>query len=200
MNLPDTLARLNTYDIILASKSPRRQQLLEGIGVRFRTVNDRDMDEVYPGELKREEIPVYLAKAKSMHYSFLMKPGVILITADTIVWLNDEVIGKPAGPDDAIKMLAKLSGNMHEVFTGVCIKTQTQEILFHAATKVFFRNLSDEEIRYYVNNFKPFDKAGAYGVQEWIGYVAVERIDGSYFNVMGLPVRQLYSELLKILG
>lgn len=199
MTTLEALERLSTYDIVLASKSPRRLQLLDGIGIRFRTVNHEEMDEVYPAVLKREEIPVYLAKAKSMHYASLMQPDTLLITADTIVWLQNEVIGKPSGEEDAVNMLMKLSGNMHEVFTGVCIKTQLREILFHAATKVYFRKLSEEEIRFYVHKYKPFDKAGAYGVQEWIGYVAVERIEGSYYNVMGLPVKQLYCELLNII-
>jgi len=129
-----------------------------------------------------------------------MERNTLLITADTIVWLNDEVIGKPTGPEDAVAMLMKLSGNMHEVFTGVCLKTATRERIFHAATKVFFRKISEDEIRYYVNTYKPFDKAGAYGVQEWIGYVGVEHIEGSFYNVMGLPVQKLYCELLKIIG
>lgn len=198
MTTLEALERLNKYDIILASKSPRRQQLLEGIGIRFRTVNHEEMDEIYPSVLKREEIPLYLAKAKSMHYSSVIHPDSILITADTIVWLKNEVIGKPSDAEDAVLMLMKLSGQMHEVFTGVCVKYHTQEIVFHASTKVYFRKLSEEEIRYYVSHYKPFDKAGAYGVQEWIGYIAVEGIEGSYYNVMGLPIKQLYCELIKI--
>ncbi|HEX2395742.1 MAG TPA: Maf family nucleotide pyrophosphatase [Bacteroidales bacterium] len=198
MTTLEAIEKLNNFDIILASKSPRRQLLLEGTGIKFRTVNHEDMDEVYPSVLKREEIPVYLARAKALHYQSLMTHNSVLITADTIVWLENEVIGKPADSDDAVRMLMKLSGNMHEVFTGVCIKTLTNETLFHAATKVYFRRLSLDEIRFYVNTCKPFDKAGSYGVQEWIGYVAVERIEGSFYNVMGLPVKQLYCELIKI--
>jgi septum formation protein len=123
----------------------------------------------------------------------------LLITADTIVWLGNEVIGKPSDEEDAVDMLMKLSGNMHEVFTAVCIKTANRENLFHASSKVFFRKISEEEIRYYVNTCKPFDKAGAYGVQEWIGYVGVEKIEGSFYNVMGLPVQKLYCELIKMI-
>lgn len=199
MTTLEILEKLNAFDIILASKSPRRQQLLSGIGINFRTVNHLEMEEVYPAVLRGEEIPVYLAQAKAAFYQSLIERNTLLITADTIVWLENEVIGKPFGEEDAIEMLMKLSGNMHEVFTGVCIKTATQERVFHAVSKVFFRKLSEDEIRYYVNGYKPFDKAGAYGVQEWIGYVGVERIEGSYFNVMGLPVQKLYCELLKLI-
>jgi septum formation protein len=200
MTTPEALNRLNACDIILASKSPRRQQLLEGIGLKFRTVNHHDMEEIYPSVLKREAIPLYLAQAKAMSYSSLIASNTILITADTIVWLDNEVIGKPSGEDEAVTMLMKLSGNMHEVFTGVCIKTATQEKLFHASTKVYFRKISEEEISYYVHTFQPLDKAGAYGVQEWIGYIGVERIEGSYYNVMGLPVQRLYSELINVVS
>jgi len=199
MTTLEALKRLNAYDIILASKSPRRQQLLAGIGLHYRTADNSEMDEVFPAVLKREEIPVYLAQAKAMYFHSLIAQNTLLITADTIVWLDNKVIGKPVDHEDAVSMLMKLSGNMHEVFTGVCLKTATRESLFHAATKVYFRKISEEEIRFYVNTFKPFDKAGAYGVQEWIGYVGVEHIEGSYFNVMGLPVQQLYHELLKII-
>lgn len=198
MTTLEALERLNQHDIILASKSPRRHELLKGTGIKFRTMNHDEMDEVFPAELKRENIPIFLAKAKAHHYSSNIKQNTILITADTIVWLNNEVIGKPVSNDDAISMLKKLSGNMHEVFTGVCIKTMEKEIVFHAATRVFFRKLSGDEISYYVSTYKPFDKAGSYGVQEWIGYVAVERIEGSFYNVMGLPVKQLYGELIKL--
>lgn len=199
MTTLEAIEKLNKFDIILASRSPRRQQLLEGTGIKFRTLNHEDMEEVYPAALKREEIPVYLAKAKARHYESQMYENSVLITADTIVWLENKVIGKPADSDDAVRMLRELSGNMHEVFTGVCIKTLTNESLFHASTKVYFRHLSLDEISFYVNAYKPFDKAGSYGVQEWIGYVAVERIEGSFYNVMGLPVKQLYCELIKIL-
>jgi septum formation protein len=192
------LRHLNEYDIILASRSPRRRELLKGIGINFRIVELPEMEEVFPSVLKRHEIPVYLARAKAQHYSSFMSEKTLLITADTIVWLEDEVIGKPENEEDAVRMLMKLSGKMHEVFTGVCLKTPSRESVFYGSTKVFFRELSEAEIRYYVKEYKPLDKAGAYGVQEWIGYVGVEHIEGSYYNVMGMPLQKLYAELLKI--
>lgn len=199
MTTREVLKRLNARDIILASKSPRRQQLLKEAGVQFRVINHLEMDEVYPAVLRAEEIPVYLAKAKAAFYESLLGHNTVLITADTIVWLDDAVIGKPTGAEEAIEMLKRLSGRMHEVFTGVCIKTMDQEKVFHSGSRVFFRKIGEEEINYYVHTCKPFDKAGAYGVQEWIGYVGVERIEGSYFNVMGLPIQQLYCELVKMI-
>ena len=173
--------------------------MLAGLGLTFRVMNHIDMEEVYPAVLRAQEIPVYLARAKAACYERIIGHNTLLITADTIVWLNNEVIGKPAGPEDAVQMLLRLSGNMHEVFTGVCIKSYSAESVFHASSKVYFRHLEEEEIRYYVDRYNPVDKAGAYGVQEWIGFIGVERIEGSYFNVMGLPVQQLYSELRKMI-
>jgi septum formation protein len=194
-----SIDRLNSFDIVLASKSPRRQHLLAELGLKFRVIDHIDMEEVYPASLRAEEIPLYLAKAKAACCERYLDPNTVLITADTIVWLQNEVIEKPVDHEDAVNMLGKLSGQMHEVFTGVCIKTFGGESSFYAASRVWFRQLSEEEIRYYVENFSPLDKAGAYGVQEWIGYVGVEKIEGSYFNVMGLPVQQLYNELLKLI-
>jgi septum formation protein len=199
MDTIGTIEILNNYDIVLASKSPRRQHLLRELGLRFRVINDIDMDEVYPPSLMAEQIPIFLARAKAACYEKILNARTILITADTIVWHNNEVIGKPSSTKDAVEMLLRLSGNMHEVFTGVCIKTASSEIVFHASSKVYFRKISEDEIRYYVDRFKPLDKAGAYGVQEWIGYVGVEKIEGSYFNVMGLPVQRLYCELIKLI-
>lgn len=196
MNTQEILNKINEFDIVLASKSPRRQQLLTEIGIKFRVVNHLDMDEVYPSVLKREEIPLYLAKAKASFYESYLEQNTLLIAADTIVWLENEVIGKPVDTEDAVRMLTRLSGNMHEVFSGVCLKTVSGEKTFFSSSKVYFRKISEEEIRYYVDNYKPFDKAGAYGVQEWIGYVGVEKIEGSYYNVMGLPVQKLYCELM----
>jgi septum formation protein len=198
MTTPELIEKLNSFDIVLASKSPRRQRLLAETGLSFRVENHIDMEESYPSVLRAEEIPVYLARAKAACYERIIGQNTILITADTIVWLDNEVIGKPADAGEAVQMLLRLSGHMHEVFTGVCIKTLTSERVFHAASKVYFRLLSEEEIRYYVNKYNPLDKAGAYGVQEWIGYVGVERIEGSYFNVMGLPVQRLYCELIRM--
>jgi septum formation protein len=199
MTVLASLDRLNSFDIVLASKSPRRQHLLSELGLKFRVIDHIDMEEVYPASLRAEEIPLYLAKAKAACCEQYLNPETVLITADTIVWLENEVIEKPFDQEDAVNMLGKLSGRMHEVFTGVCIKTISGESSFFATSRVWFRNLSEEEIRYYIENFNPLDKAGAYGVQEWIGYVGVERIEGSYFNVMGLPVQQLYNELLKLI-
>lgn len=192
------LEHLNTHDIILASQSPRRQQLLEGIGLKFRVAPQKEIEEVYPSMLKREEIPLYLAQMKAVHFAPMMKENSLLITADTIVWLNEEVIGKPYDAEDAVNMLMKIQGNMHEVFTGVCLKTYHREKLFYASTKVYFRKMSMDEIRFYADNYNPYDKAGAYGVQEWIGYVGVEHIEGSYYNVMGMPLQKLYAELMNI--
>jgi len=199
MTTPETLRKLNSHDIILASKSPRRQHLLTELGISFRVINHVDMDEVYPAVLVAEEIPVFLACAKADCYNTLIEKNTLLIAADTIVWLDGKVIGKPEGRDDAVAMLSRLSGQMHEVFTGVCLRSFTTERVFHSVSRVFFRPLAQEEIIYYVDTHRPFDKAGAYGVQEWIGYIGVERIEGSYFNVMGLPVQQLYYELLKMI-
>jgi septum formation protein len=198
MTTIQALEKLNCLDIVLASKSPRRQQLMKELGLVFRVIDDLDMEEAYPSVLRAEEIPVYLAKAKAAAYDRLIGQNTVLITADTIVWFNNEVVGKPGDPEDAVKMLLRLSGHMHEVFTGVCIRTMAGDTIFHAASKVFFRAFSEDEVIYYVNKYNPLDKAGAYGIQEWIGYVGVERIEGSYFNVMGLPVQQLYIELLKL--
>jgi len=195
-----SIDRLNSFDIILASKSPRRQHLLAELGLQFRIIDHIDMEEVYPASLRAEEIPLYLARAKAACCERFIDPNTILITADTIVWLENGIIEKPVDQEDAVNMLLKLSGRMHEVFTGVCIKTMAAESSFYASSKVYFRQISEEEIHYYVEKFNPLDKAGAYGVQEWIGYVGVERIEGSYFNVMGLPVQHLYCELLKLIS
>lgn len=185
---------LNKYRIILASRSPRRQQLLHEMGLRFEVVI-REYEESFPANLKGEEIAIYLASAKAKSFINEVSVNEIVITADTIVWCNNEVLGKPADPDDAKRMIRKLSGNTHEVITGVTLLSASRERTFSDITSVRFEKLSEEEISYYVDNFKPFDKAGAYGIQEWIGVAACSRIEGSYFNVVGLPVQKLYSEL-----
>ncbi|MGD9993129.1 MAG: Maf-like protein [Salinivirgaceae bacterium] len=185
---------LNNYQIILASQSPRRQQLLKELGLNF-TIEVREVDEVYPGHLQREEIPVYLAQLKAKAFENSISENQLLITADTIVWLNNQVLGKPTDFADAFKMLQSLSGNTHTVYTGVCLKSSKKESSFWAKTDVHFKTLSDEEITSYLNTHKPYDKAGAYGIQEWIGYIGIEHIEGSYFNVMGLPVQKLYEQL-----
>lgn len=190
------LERINQFEIILASASPRRRFLLGELGLKFESRGNHELDESYPDHLQSEAIPLYLAKLKARSYTSCLKEKTILITADTIVWLNHEVIGKPHDMEDAKEMLHKLSGKMHFVYTGICLTSLRKETSFTAETKVFFRNLTAAEIDYYVSRFNPVDKAGAYGIQEWIGYIGVERIEGSYFNVMGLPVQKLYNALI----
>jgi len=182
--------------IILASASPRRQHLLKEMGLDFE-VQVREIDESYPDDLKAEEIALFLCrkKADSFHIDELINK--VLITADTIVWMNNEVLGKPDSNKDAEITLKKLSGRRHEVITAVCIKSENKLHTFYSSTDVYFKDLSDFEIKYYIEYYKPFDKAGAYGIQEWIGYTGIYRIEGSYFNVMGLPTQKLYEELLK---
>lgn len=186
------LDNLQKYHIILGSKSPRRKQLLEGLGISF-DVQIIETDETFPEYFQAVEIPIYLAQKKAN--AFTLKENDLLITADTIVWFNGEMYGKPADKADAKRMLKKLSGQSHQVITGVCVTTQNQQKTFHVETDVRFVNLTDEEIEYYIENYKPYDKAGSYGVQEWIGYIGVEEIEGSFFNVMGLPIQRLYREL-----
>jgi MAF protein len=182
-------------ELLLASQSPRRRALLKELGFPVHIVQPPNVEEVFPDHLKAGEIPVYLSQLKAQAYSSEIPDGAMLVTADTIVWLNNEVIGKPIDRDDAIAMLKKLSGNMHYVYTGVCLNYKDISHCFCDETRVFFRELTDEEITFYVDKYEPFDKAGAYGVQEWIGFVGVERIEGSYFNVMGLPTHRLYVEI-----
>jgi len=181
--------------LILASKSPRRQQLLRELGVDFEVWANGDDEELYPDGLSMTKIPIYLAKHKARPLLSKLSENEILITSDTIVWCDGHVIGKPNDEKDAFKILSLLSGNKHLVVTGVCLSSIAKSKCFYVTTDVYFRKLTDEEIWYYIKNYKPFDKAGAYGIQEWIGFIGVERIDGSYFNVMGLPVQQLYTEL-----
>ena len=187
------------WKIYLGSNSPRRKELLSGLGIDFEVRTLPDIDESYPSHLKGGDIPLYISKEKADAYKPMLQPDELIITADTIVWLNDEVLGKPHDRDEAIGMLRKLSGNTHEVFTGVTLTTAEDQHSFYAETKVTFAQLSNQEITHYVDRYQPFDKAGSYGVQEWIGFIGVERIEGSYFNVMGLPVQRLYQELKKLL-
>ena len=191
---------LRKYDIVLGSGSPRRKYLLEEMGLSFRVMVNSSLEETWPEELSREGIPVYLAELKAEHLMEKVPENTLLITADTIVWLGGEVINKPAGREEALKMLRQLSGNMHEVLTGVCLRTSSGKHSFYASSLVWFTGLSDEEITYYVDHYEPFDKAGAYGIQDWIGYIGVEKIEGSYFNVMGLPLQRMYHELKSFLG
>lgn len=189
---------LKKYKVILASNSPRRKKLLAGLGVDYEVRTLPDVDESYPETLQGADIPLYIAKEKADAYVAMMQPGELMITADTIVWLDGKVLGKPRDKEDALQMLRTMSGRTHEVFTGVCITTTDWQRSFTAQTEVRFATLSEEEIAYYVDNFQPMDKAGAYGVQEWIGFIGVENISGSYYNIMGLPVQKLYRELLKV--
>lgn len=188
---------LKDYYIILASGSPRRQQFLKDLGLDFE-IRLQPVDEVYPERLKGFEISNYLAQLKALPFKNDLKEKEILITSDTIVWHRDKALGKPKSEEDAITMIRSLSGDVHEVITSVCITTATAQKTVHATTKVYFKKLSDHEITYYVTRFRPFDKAGAYGIQEWIGFIGIDRIEGSYFNVVGLPVHLLYEQLLKI--
>ena len=189
------LENIREKRVILASKSPRRHNLLRGIGIDFEIVENHDLEEDYPPGLNPEEIPVYLAKKKAAYFSGEIGPETLFITADTIVWCDGDVINKPKDKEDAYRILEKLSGNKHTVITGVCIRSQEKEVVFHATTDVFFSSLTREEIQHYLAEYKPYDKAGAYGIQEWIGYIGIEKINGSYFNVMGLPIQRLYTEL-----
>ena len=191
------LDNIKNNKIILASQSPRRHHLLKELGLEFEIRTNSDFEENYPGNLENEQIVLYLASQKaSYHYKNLCE-NEILITADTIVILEGKVLNKPESKSDAFNMLKAISGKKHTVLTGVCIKQNEKSSTFHAKTDVFFKDLSDTEINYYIDNYKPFDKAGAYGIQEWIGYIGIEKINGSYFNVMGLPVQKLYEELSK---
>ncbi len=185
---------LNKYRIILASRSPRRQQLLRQLGIKFDVVI-RDYIETYPPDLSGEEISVYLAGEKASSFRNKLSDNEIVITADTIVWCNNRVLNKPANANEARLMISDLSGNTHEVITGVSLLSSVKEKTFSVSTKVTFVRLSDEEINYYIEKFRPYDKAGAYGIQEWIGIAACSRIEGSYFNVVGLPAQRLYEEL-----
>lgn len=183
------------YHIILASNSPRRRELLSGLGLDYEVRTLPGIDESYPDTLQGEEIPVYISSKKASAYLDALKDNELLITADTIVWLDGRVLGKPADEDEARQMLRDLSGKTHQVITGVTLATTTFQKSFASVSQVTFASLSEEEISYYVSHYHPMDKAGSYGVQEWIGFIGVERIEGSYFNVMGLPVQRLYREL-----
>lgn len=189
------LENLAAYRIILGSNSPRRRELLAGLDLLFDVHVIPGLEENYPDSLQPQEIPIFLSKQKAEAYLSTLEDQVLLITADTIVWNGTEVIGKPKDREDAIRMLRSLSGHEHQVVTGVCLTTTKKQETFSVVSSVRFASLTDEEIIYYVDKYKPFDKAGAYGIQEWIGYVGVESISGSFYNVMGLPVQRLYQEL-----
>jgi len=190
--------RFNDFKITLASRSPRRQQLLRELGLNFDVVV-REYEEIYPDGLDGEEIARYIAYQKASLFINEISDNEIIIAADTIVWCNNKVLGKPVDHEDAVAILKEISGNTHEVITGVSIRSQSKEITFSESTKVTFEAFTEEEIDFYVTNYKPYDKAGAYGIQEWIGIIACSHINGSYFNVVGLPVQRLYAELQRFI-
>ena len=189
------LDNLKKYKIILASASPRRRELLAGLDVDFEVRALPDVDESFPADLQAGDIPLYISKKKADAYRPSMADDELVITADTIVWLDGKALGKPADEKEAFAMVRNMSGKTHSVFTGVTITTKSVQRCFVAQSDVTFANLADDEIEYYIAKYKPMDKAGAYGAQEWIGYIGMSNIVGSYFNVMGLPVQRLYSEL-----
>lgn len=188
--------KLSKYRLILASGSPRRQQFLRELDVDFE-IRLKDVEEIYPQNLQGAEITDFLAKLKADALEDSLSDDEIAITSDTIVWHENKALGKPKDYDDAFAMLQSLQGKTHEVITSVCIKTAAKADVFNETTRVTFNPLTDEEIKYYLDNYKPFDKAGSYGIQEWIGLVAIARIDGSYANVVGLPVDKVYQYLSK---
>ncbi|MCI6558605.1 MAG: Maf-like protein [Prevotella sp.] len=190
------IERINErYKVILASNSPRRRELLAGLGLQFEVRVLADIDENYPPTLPATQIAKYIAHKKAEANRAIMAENEMIITADTIVVVDDMVMGKPADDADAIRMLSTLSGKTHKVITGVCITTLNKQTVFDVTTGVTFKTLTDEEINYYITHFHPTDKAGAYGIQEWIGYIGVTGLEGSYYNVMGLPVQRIYDEL-----
>lgn len=187
-------------EIILASNSPKRRQLLAGLDINFKVMVLDDIDESYPHDLPVEQVPVHIAKAKAKAYEKVIHDDQLVITADTVVVLGNLVLGKPKSRQEAIDMLKALSNQTHRVITGVCLTTIKQQRTLSVVSDVSFKQLTDEEITYYVDKYQPYDKAGAYGIQEWIGYVGVTALNGSYFNVMGLPVQRIYQELVEMCG
>ena len=186
------------FHLILASKSPRRRQLLRDAGFEFTLADSFEVEEIYPETLAAEEVAEFLSNLKADAYPVALKGNDVLITSDTVVVADGEVMGKPADYDDAFRMLRKLSGCMHKVITAVCIRTVSQKLSFSDECDVFFDELSDEEIDFYLRHYKPYDKAGAYGIQEWIGYIGISRIEGSFFTVMGFPIHRVYQELKRL--
>jgi septum formation protein len=196
MNNLDQLLKEFPYQLILGSNSPRRQELLKSLGFDF-LIKPINADESYPNNLQAEEIPLYLAEKKADAYPEELKENEILITSDTIVWCDGKAFNKPSNFVEGKKMLESLSGKMHQVFTGVCLKSENKQTTFYDVSNVYFKKLKNEEIEYYLTNYSPYDKAGGYGVQDWIGYIGIDKIEGSFYNVMGLPVKELYEELIK---
>ena len=186
--------KLKDYKLILASGSPRRQQFFKDLDLDFE-IRLKDIEEIYPPELKAAEITNYLAELKASAFEGELKPNEILVTSDTIVWHNNTALGKPKNEEDAFRILQSLSNATHEVITSVCFKTTEKVVVLHEVTKVTFNAISDEAIRYYLKYYEPYDKAGAYGIQEWIGFIAVSKIEGSYANVMGMPTDKVFEYL-----
>ena len=185
------------HKIILASNSPRRRELMSGLGIPFEVRVLPDIDESYPASLTAQETAEYIATKKAVAYKRQMSDNELIITADTVVIVDDEVLGKPSDAQEARQMLFKLSGRTHQVVTGVCLTTLQREVHFSVTTDVTFKELTEAEVDYYIKNYQPFDKAGSYGIQEWIGYIGCTGLRGSYYNVMGLPVQRIYTELLR---
>lgn len=188
--------KLKNHTIILASSSPRRQQFFRELDLDF-VIQIKEVEEIYPKELEGTEITDFLADLKSKPFTNLSKND-LLITSDTIVWLHDKALGKPKNKDEAFTMLKELSGKKHEVITSISIKSLAFQKIINDITTVYFKEITDEEINYYIKNHKPFDKAGAYGIQEWLGFIAIHKMEGSYFNVVGLPIHKLYKELMDL--
>ena len=188
--------KLKNHTIILASSSPRRQQFFRELDLDF-VIQIKEVEEIYPKELEGTEITDFLADLKSKPFTNLSKND-LLITSDTIVWLHDKALGKPKNEDEAFTMLKELSGKKHEVITSISIKSLAFQKIINDITTVYFKEITDEEINYYIKNHKPFDKAGAYGIQEWLGFIAIHKMEGSYFNVVGLPIHKLYKELMDL--
>lgn len=196
MNAVEKTLKEFPFKLILGSASPRRQELLKSLGFDF-LIKPTHADETFPADLKAQEIPIYLAEKKADAYPDELKETEILITSDTIVWCDGKVLNKPVNFLEGKQMLETLSGKMHEVYTAVCLKSGNKQTTFFDVSKVYFKKLKTEEIEYYLTNYSPYDKAGGYGVQDWIGYIGIDKIDGSFYNVMGLPVKELYEELIK---
>ena len=190
------LKNLQSKNIILASKSPRRQELLKGLDIEFE-IRTKNVEEIYPDDLDAEKVPEFLAELKADAFKEELNENDILITSDTIVIIGDKILEKPASPEESLEMLMQLSGNTHKVITAVCIQSKNKKDLFSNHTKVTFTSFDEEEAQYYIDNYKPFDKAGSYGCQDWLGYIGIERMVGSFYAVMGLPLHQVYNSLKK---
>ena len=187
--------KITDYNVLLASNSPRRKELLQGLGIEFEVRVLPDIDETYPSSMRADEVAEFVAQKKAKSYIDKLNETDLLITADTIVILDNVILGKPVDAEEATEMLSALSGKTHKVISGVCLASTGKQLSFSVASEVKFVELTNEEIAYYITNYSPFDKAGSYGIQEWIGYIGVKHLSGSYYNIMGLPIQRLYSEL-----